>query len=136
MNNNKETIETLVKLLSEAYDREKVLNERIQALEEANRMYESSQDTLFNRVDTMLANLETKLGARDSAMQNTQGKEFLENMAVTFANRKTFSPTEKINLIKEYRTISGAYLKDCVLAIEKRFNELCITDERDGMHLA
>lgn len=106
MNNSKETIQTLVKLLSEAYDREKVLNERIKALEEANRSYES--------------------------IQNTQGKEFLENMAFTFANRKTFSPTEKINLIKEYRAITGLYLKDCKDAIEARFNELCIVDERDS----
>lgn len=132
MNNSKETIETLVKLLSEAYDREKVLNERIKTLEEANRSYESSQDTLFNRVDTMLANLSAKIDARHPATQNTQGKEFLENMAFTFANRKTFSPTEKISLIKEYRAITGLYLKDCKDAIEARFNELCIVDERDS----
>lgn len=132
MNNNKETIETLVKLLSEAYDRENVLNERIKTLEEAAYL----QNNVFNKVDAMLANIEAKMDARDSATQNTQGKEFLENMAFTFANRKTFSPTEKINLIKEYRTITGLHLHECKDVIEKRFNELCITDERDGMHLA
>lgn len=132
MSNNTETVDTLVKLLSESYDREKLLNERIKTLEEAAYL----QNNVFNKVDAMLANIEAKMNARDFAMQNTQGKEFLENMAFTFANRKTFSPTEKINLIKEYRTITGAYLKDCKDAIEKRFNELCITDERDGMHLA
>lgn len=114
--NNTETVDVLVKLLSESYDREKALNAEVKELNQ--------------RLEWLGFNLNSAEEEEKQKMRREgAGEEWLENLAFTFRNTKLISSSQKINLIKELRAITGFCLKNCKNMVEARLGELGISVE-------